>query len=83
MLGTGNAAQYQAFVSNFARTSESIYLNFDLDAPAARANFRGGYLVTFACGSRGTPASKWNVPAVARPQHRVVDFPAYRSPKQY
>jgi hypothetical protein len=26
--------------------------NLDLDAPAA-ANFRGGYLVTFACSSRG------------------------------
>jgi hypothetical protein len=29
----GNAAQYQAFVFNFARTWESIYLNLDLDAP--------------------------------------------------
>ena len=27
-------AQYQASVFNFARTWESIYLNFDLDAPA-------------------------------------------------
>jgi hypothetical protein len=35
MRGTGNAAQKQAFVFNFARTWESIYLNFDLDAPAA------------------------------------------------
>jgi hypothetical protein len=29
----GNAPQYKAFVFNFARTWESIYLNFDLDAP--------------------------------------------------
>jgi hypothetical protein len=29
---TGNATQYQASVFNFARTWESIYLNFDLDA---------------------------------------------------
>jgi hypothetical protein len=34
MRGAGNAAQYQASVFKFARTWESIYLNFDLDAPA-------------------------------------------------
>jgi hypothetical protein len=32
----GNAAQYRAFVFNFARTWESIYLNFALDAAAPR-----------------------------------------------
>jgi hypothetical protein len=37
-VGTGNAAQYQAFVFNFARTWESIYLNFDLDAPPCQAH---------------------------------------------
>jgi hypothetical protein len=31
------AAQYQAFVFSFARTWESIYLNFDLDAHAVPA----------------------------------------------
>jgi hypothetical protein len=46
-------AQYQASAFNFARTWESIYLNLDLDA-AAHCQFRGGYLVTFACGSRRT-----------------------------
>jgi len=55
--GRGNADEYQASVFNFARTWESIYLNLDLDALSRRrahaANFRGGYLVTFACGSRG------------------------------
>jgi hypothetical protein len=34
--GRGNADEYQAFVFNFARTWESIYLNFDLDAPPCR-----------------------------------------------
>src|SRR5580704_13222596 len=48
-----NAAQYQASVLNFARTWESIYLNFDLAAPLRAANFPGRSLVTFACGSRG------------------------------
>jgi hypothetical protein len=35
--GMGNASQYQASVFNFARTWESIYLNFDLDAHAVPA----------------------------------------------
>ena len=34
MQGAGNATQYQASVFKFARTWESIYLNFDRDAPA-------------------------------------------------
>jgi hypothetical protein len=41
--GTGNAAQYRAIVFNFARTWESIYLNFDFDATRAGlpGSFRG------------------------------------------
>jgi hypothetical protein len=33
---TGNVAQYQVSVFNFAPTWEAIYLNFDLDAPPRR-----------------------------------------------
>ena len=43
-------------VFNFALTWESIYLNLDLDAYPAAVPTRSisGYLLTFACGSRGT-----------------------------
>jgi hypothetical protein len=35
MRDTGNAAQYLAFVFNFARIWESIYLNLELDRRAS------------------------------------------------
>jgi hypothetical protein len=61
-----------------AGAAASFKRNFD-------AQFASGEALPIGPGQGNRVATRREVPnvPVARPQHRVVDIPAYRSPKQY
>jgi hypothetical protein len=51
MMGTGNAAQYQC-IGFLVRFNLDQFVLISIAAGRQAANFRGGYLVTFACSPR-------------------------------
>jgi hypothetical protein len=50
VMGTGNAAQYQAPIL-ISPELENQFILISILTPRRAANFRGGYLVTIACSS--------------------------------